>query len=591
MKIIGSASSICLYLCLVSASVANAVEYDSLSGTGTVNRTDLTYDLLTSSTLIGSTANLVDYGAFAVPSGAANPDHVFQGTLTLNPQSAEGGFTEVGTNLISSYRNPGHLPAFSYQFIQHGTHIIPVQRGLLATTHPDWDYILEPGRVWKESTDNGYSRVAIPFALQEKGANCTHNGVLSFLFKSDGNVSHVVYQIASETCAYFQFNMWGILAATYMPHAIPGSVAAISSYESEVTARMPTKPIAQLASDYPSAGIVTANFGSEQTATYMTAFGVAVDGIHYVGGCGTRYGTYPYCDVMDLPSYSIAKSVAGAIGLMRLTQKYAGTQHSIIQAEVENCSGSQWLDVSLLNALDMATGNFTSSGYEADEGSTDAKIGFFLERTHSAKANFACSYQRKATPGAQWVYRTSDSFLLGTAMNSIYKRRDGGSKDFYSDMLVAELWKPLKMSPTTYTTSRTTDPSGQPLTGYGLTFHRDDLVKIGEFINKDDGRIGGVPMLDGTLLKEAMQRTANHGLEAGSIASKYQHGFWAWNAASAATGAAICSDAKWIPYMSGYGGIGLVMLPNNMVFYFVSDHFEYGFKKALVELNKIRSLC
>ncbi len=43
--------------------------------------------------------------------------------------------------------------------------------------------------------------------------------------------------------------------------------------------------------------------------------------------------------------------------------------------------------------------------------------------------------------------------------------------------------------------------------------------------------------------------------------------------------------------MSGFGGIGLVLLPNNMIYYHVSDNGEYKFKKALIELNKIRSIC
>ena len=34
-----------------------------------------------------------------------------------------------------------------------------------------------------------------------------------------------------------------------------------------------------------------------------------------------------------------------------------------------------------------------------------------------------------------------------------------------------------------------------------------------------------------------------------------------------------------------------MLLPNGMVYYFVSDNQEYGFKNALIELNKIRSIC
>ncbi|MFZ6756032.1 hypothetical protein ACO0K9_02340 [Undibacterium sp. Ji50W] len=578
--------ALCLAFGMIATDNALAV-YAPLTGSGAVSRSNLS-----SSYLNGTTASLVDYSAFAVPANAANPDSTFQGTLTLTNVNTTGSFTEVGTNLQSSYVNPTHLPAFSYQFIQDGTHIFPINRGLLTTSHADWYYILEPGRVWKETGDNGYSRVAIPFSLQENGANCTHNGVLSFLFKSDGSISKVAYQIASETCQYFQFNMWGLATATYTPQTISTAATAITAYEAEVAARMPTKAIAQLAVDFPSAGITVANIGSEQTASYMTVFGVAVDGTNYVGGCNTRYGTYPYCEVLDLPSYSVSKSVAGAIGLMRLEQKYGGVQSTlIIKNQIAKCSGSQWADVTLLNALDMATGNYTSAGYEVDEGSTAALNNFFLVDTYNAKATHACAYTRKVTPGSKWVYHTSDSFLLGTALNTTYKALAGSTKDYYTDMLVEDLWKPLKMSPTTYTTARTIDSVAYPFTGYGLTFHHDDLVKMGEFLNKNNGSINGTAMLDTTLYNEAMQKTSNHGLDAGGVNSKYLHGFWAWNAASTDTGTALCGSAKWIPYMSGFGGIGVVLLPNNMVYYFVSDNKEYGFKQTLIELNKIRTLC
>ena len=61
MSIIGLALSL--------SGAAHAAVYDPLSGTGVVSRTNLSY-----STLIGATASLVDYSAFAVPINAANPD-------------------------------------------------------------------------------------------------------------------------------------------------------------------------------------------------------------------------------------------------------------------------------------------------------------------------------------------------------------------------------------------------------------------------------------------------------------------------------------------------------------------------------------
>ena len=32
-----------------------------------------------------------------------------------------------------------------------------------------------------------------------------------------------------------------------------------------------------------------------------------------------------------------------------------------------------------------------------------------------------------------------------------------------------------------------------------------------------------------------------------------------------------CDDSLWVAYMSGYGGINIVFLPNDMVYYYFSD--------------------
>jgi hypothetical protein len=562
---------------------AQAQIYGSLSGNGIVNRTNLTY-----STMTGTAAALVDYSAYAVPVGAANPDANFQGTLTLTNNSTSGSI-KATKGVVGSYTDPGHLPNFSYQFVQNGTHLIPVNRGLLLTTHANWNLILEPGRVWKETTDNGYSRAAVPFALQQKLNNCTHNGVMSFLFKDGGSISNVSYQIAGETCAYFQFNAWGNLSATYTPAAVSGAATLIAAYETEVSNRMPAKPIAALATDYPTAGITLANIGSQQTAAYMTMYGVSYNGINYVGGCNTRYGTYPYCEVLDLPSYSTAKSMVGAIGLMRTEQKYSGTQKTLsIGSLVPECTGSQWVAPTMLNALDMATGNYNLAGFESDEGSTAMSNGFFKKATYADRVAFSCSYTNKKTPGTTWIYHTTDTFLLGRALQNIYRTQENSStKDFFTDMLVAEIYSPLGMSPTSKTTLRTSDTSLLPYSGYGLTFHHDDFVKMGNFLYKDAGKIGGVPMLDSVLLSESMQQTSSHGLTTGTSTSNYHHGFWVYNA-KADLG---CSADRWIPYMSGYGGIGVVMLKNNMVYYYVSDKDEYGFINTVKELHKISSAC
>ena len=67
----------------------------------------------------------------------------------------------------------GHLPAFEFEFVQRQSDLVPIQRGVIRTEHPYWEYILQPGHVWKERGEGSWTRAALPFSLQERVANCT----------------------------------------------------------------------------------------------------------------------------------------------------------------------------------------------------------------------------------------------------------------------------------------------------------------------------------------------------------------------------------------------------------------------------------
>ena len=80
------------------------------------------------------------------------------------------------------------------------------------------------------------------------------------------------------------------------------------------------------------------------------------------------------------------------------------------------------------------------------------------------------------------------------------------------------------------------------------------------------------------------------GLSAGSSADKYNNGFWYFDI-DQATHDYGCSGAKWVPYMAGFGGISVVLLPNDMVFYHFSDNDEIAWGNTAIELDKISALC
>lgn len=530
----------------------------------------------------------VDLSGFTAPTDAVSPADraswrltldAARADMTLNVHKDETDYGPVET------ADRATLPVFDFVFVQDGGRLIPLQRGPVVSGHPEWDWVVEPGRVWIDTQNSGWLRAALPFALEERNANCLHNGVLTFRFKPDGSTSPVAFEIASETCAYLKFDAWGAVAAQLQPAADTDADAVVAAYEMEVAARLPVRPLADLESLHPGFDASRLALATPVDGDPPAAFGLVVDGTHYVGGCRTRHGDYPFCEVLDLPSYSTAKSIVGGVGLMRLAALYPGVSEALVRDHVPACAtGRVWDGVTLVQAADMATGIYGSTAFEADENAVSTGT-FFDAPDHATKVAYACGhFGRRAAPGQTFVYHTTDTYLLGTAMADIVRARGGA--DFY-DELVAPLWRALGLSPTIMDTRRTADAVRQPFTGWGLTYHADDVVRIAGWLS-DGARIDGTPMLDEGLLSAALQRDATpSGLPAGLPGFRYKAGFWARDIAQVLG----CTAPRMTPFMSGYGGISVVMLPGDVTFYYFGDSGVFDWAPAAVEIAKIKRMC
>ena len=553
-------------------------------------REALDFETMTS----GAYRSSVDFSAYAPPADAKPPSHRFEGRLQISGKPstrtlvANRDYLDAADIAVSKTW-PGD---FDYAFVQHGDVLIPQRRGPMRSSHAWWEVILEPGRAWDEPGDHGYTRAAIPFALTQKNANCTHNGVLMILFDDNRVLKRAAMQIGSETCLYLQRDMWGWLDAQYTPQPLADADALAGEYTREVVARLPTKPLSALASASEDIDVDALAIGA---AAARTRHGVFYNGIHYVSNCPTRHGDYPYCEVLDVPSYSVAKSVVAATALMRMEKLYPGTANKPVSPLVPatGCRGQAWQDVDLLDLLDMATGHYDSAAYMADEDA--AKItGFFKPADYAHKLAFACEAWPHATgPGTTWVYHTPDTYLLGVALQNDFKQQPGRKgQDLFTNLLDADIYAPLHLSPTARTTRRSYDATAQPFFGFGLFLHADDLVKLARFLGPDRGRIDGQPLLDESLLDEALQRDPQHrGLQAAHLANfRYQHGFWARNLQKELG----CEEPTWVPFMSGFGGILVVLLPNGAIWYSAADDGELAsinFAKPAIELAKLGAVC
>ncbi|MCA9926945.1 MAG: serine hydrolase [Anaerolineales bacterium] len=543
----------------------------------------LTYDNLMNGF---DTSFPVDEAALTRPDDAGMARLVFNGRLQLHNQENVGELTVLRGNPDQEPEVP-HLPSFDFAFVQNDDgYLIPAQRGLIIADHPYWNIILEPGRVWQEEGDNDYARVSFPFALVWKGSNATFNGTMTFLFNDD-SISKVWYQITQETTVSTSMDMWGMLDATYQAEPVANAEQIRDAFTQELAHRFPTKPIEQLAEDYP--GVDVAAFGSGVSPENMTWYGFVVNGVNYIGGCRTRYGQYPYCESMRAPSYSTAKSAFVSVALMRLAQKYDSAVPDLLIKDYVPETGTgpgDWSAVTFNHTLDMATGNYRSAAFMVDEEDWDNP--FWNEEYDDEIIAAALNWPHSQAPGRQWVYRTSDTFILTRALQNYLQTQAGNEADIFQ-FVVDEVYRPLQMGPGVFTVLRTKDNNwqGQPYGGLGMWWVPDDLAKISNFLNVDGGMIDGKQILHPDLLAAALQRDPNDRGVDKTYGGKYNNAFWADN-----YGASSGFDCEvWVPQMLGYSGIVVALFPNGTSYYYASDGREFTWETAVREADHIIPHC
>ena len=525
--------------------------------------------------------------AFARPDHALPSEHLFRGRLVARVHT--GGHRILRDHFeLGDSENPGRkaMPPFDIHLVQTGDYLVPTLRGPLPGERGAWNLFVLPGKIWQEAGDRGYSRASLPFSLQEKNSNCTHNGMMSFLFRGDGAVSYLAYQVSSETCYYYQADMWGLMKLDYFPGPVADEEAVVAGFEREISSRMPTRPIRQLEVDYP--GIESVQFSSTRALDpeHVTLYGFVIDGVNYLGGCQTRHGPYPFCDMLVLPSYSLAKSLFVGLGLMRLERKWPGAARESIAGLVESCArNGNWEDVTLADLADMTTGNFQSADYEVDESSSHFRD-FNAATLHRDKIELACDhFPRRAAPGSRWVYHSSDSYIASSAFDNYLARQSGEQSDFFADILLADIWRPLGLSPTSEFPLRTQDSLAKAYAYNGLSFLADDIAKLSNFLNAGRGRVNSQSIFDEALFEAAMQRSNEiRGIDTSLATYRYSTGFWGLT-----TG--MCEKEIRYAFMSGYGGINVALFPNGSSYYVFSDNKQFDLQAPAMISNRIRSFC
>ncbi len=539
---------------------------------GGVPRSEATY-----SQLMSSTARTYSTGAYA-PNNAEPTANTFEGSLQISGAPVFDKNYGVTGDLPTGYQT---WPLFNKAFVQSGNRLIPVDRGHSFIGNGAWSITAGVGAVWDEAGDNGYTRAAFPYTLKQNNTNCEHNGLATFLFKNDGSISKVQVQNVAETCIFYGFEFYGALNGTYSTHTVSNKSSVIADRDAEEAARIPTKPLAELAVDYP--GVDLSDYGYAIDASDLNGYSVLVNGTSYIDGCGTRYGSHPYCSEKTIGIYSFTKSMHAFMAVAAVEKRYPGFKNQLIKDLVPECSDSRWNNVTVENALDMATGNYNSSRYEVDEGSSAIVNGFFDPTTRASRANFACNgWPKKATPGTYHVYHTTDTELVGYAAAKYINNVQGG--EAFNDILVP-IYNRIGLSHYMRGIQRTSDTQ-DAWGGYGLSATLNDVVRIAQYL-RDEAETAGD--LDPTMVSEVLSG-ASKGLYAQLSNFNYDNGFWRYHV-GATTAMSACGSQTQIPLMSGFGGHTTLIMPDVIVTQ-LTDGGGIGFIKTIDDVfTNISNTC
>jgi hypothetical protein len=524
---------------------------------------------------------------FQPPDAAEPPTTPLRGTLTMTPVQLQ--IEELNR---ASFFDPvtDDLPAFSFDYVSDGTDLLPLRRGLIPREHRQFDILLGPGRIWRDGDEVVHA--SIPFTLMSRGGNCTHNGLLRFTLPAGKAGAEVPGSLLvnQETCHFLKFDMWGDVAVGYTPAEIPQADQIIKAYRHEVASRVPTKPYADFATDYPQVDLTRFSAGLPDNDD-LTTRGIYFDGIHYTDDCRTRAGAYPFCAQMMLTSFSTAKTAYPAMVMMALAQEYGLDvyQEKIADYLPEAVAGKgNWQEVTFNHAGDMATGNFSNPSPLADQ----VAPMFFGDINATDKLRAAFELPNGAKAGEKMVYLTSDTYVLVAAMDAYLRSKNAPLTDSF-DYLVENVLKPLQVAPDVYISRRTRDGginnSGTAFGGYGMFWNADSVVKVARFLAIEGGKVNGRQVLHPQALAATMQQDPqDRGLSMNFLGYYYNNGTWAFPARL--LGEHFPCE-PWVTTMSGLSGIRVIMMPNGLIFYYFNDAEAFPLAGQTEAANQVRPFC
>ena len=210
-------------------------------------------------------------------------------------------------------------------------------------------------------------------------------------------------------------------------------------------------------------------------------------------------------------SFSVAKSITSTLVGAAMRDGSIKSLDDPVTRYITDLRGSAYDDVTVRQLLTM------TSGVRWNEDYTDLKsdVARMYAEPPAPGLDMTVSYVRRlpreAPPGTKWVYKTSETNLVGVLVMSATGKP-------LADYLSEKIWRPYGME---RDAEWMLDDIGHEQGGCCLAMTLRDLGRFGQFI-LDGARIGGASVVTDTWLPEA---TRAH-VSTGSAGSGYGYQWW-----------------------------------------------------------------
>jgi hypothetical protein len=472
-------------------------------------------------------------------------------------------------------RDPKLFPGVAISFFTDEGDLVPftqevIRRGSAKQGRSYWDIIVQPGRVWSQPADGGWSRAGFPFALVNSIEGETHNGLATFLYKN-GRVSNLRFQIVQQTAPFYikdDFVAAGLIPASFAPAATDQLSSLKRIHEADRTDAVPVAGWSELARKVGSAKL--ANFDGTMRAEDIVLSGLDYQGIFYLKECRSAGGSLPWCDRARFGVWSATKALANETALLRLAEKYGP---SVFEARIADYVSQAaryngWRNVRFEDAINMATGIGNGSTKrepnDTNDGYLDASYSNWYEARSTEEKVAALLADGRVYPwgpGQVTRYRDQDMFMLGVAMDHFLKSKEGPTASIWS-MLQREVFAPIGIHQApTNRTIEADGSAGHPLMAYGYYPTISDMVLIAR-LYQNGGKRGDQQILYAPRIRELLAGASPRGFPTGEKLpvgeTTYINTFWV-------TSYVASKDCRvFYPRMIGWGGNIVALMPGGL---------------------------